>query len=171
MLTVSTLWPQAVQKRDKKSNVVNQAMNHDHQCCHLFAAKARSFPSARDIFATISQSGNKWNPAGHAVQALLAAHCAAVIETFISPPVVREGMSINGAHSHHWNFGGTTAALGSFPLWGQVRFAKVRAGWKLNQKHYFSVWKNKWADRLFLSLINRWVNPRNYMSIIYVINQ
>jgi len=30
---------------------------------------------------------------------------------FLSPPVVRGGVSINGAHSHHWNFGEATAAL------------------------------------------------------------
>ena len=75
----------------------------------------------------ISQRGNKWNPAGRAVQVLLAVH-RTVIETFISPLVVREGMSINGAHSHHWNFEETAAALGSFPCRGQVRFAKVRPG-------------------------------------------
>lgn len=111
----------------EKKQVVNQSMNHNRLHCCLLLAKARSFTSTRDIFAAISQHGNKWNPAGHVVQVLLAARHT-VIEMFISPLVVREGMSINGVHSHHWNFGETTAALGSFPCGGQVRFAKVRAG-------------------------------------------
>lgn len=117
-------------------------MNHDRQCRCSFAAKARSFPSARDIFATISQRGNKWNPAGHVVQVLLAVH-RAVIEAFISPPVVREGMSINGAHSHHWNFGGTSAALGSFPCRGQVRFASQGQSWLKIKSEALFFWLKK----------------------------
>lgn len=102
ILKVSTLRPQAVLEWKSKKQVVNQSMNHDCQQRRLFLAKARSFPNARDIPTANSQQGNKWNPAGLTVQALLAAQCT-VIETFISPLVVREGMSINGAHSHHWN--------------------------------------------------------------------
>lgn len=84
----------------------------------------RQGTNVRDIFADFSQHDRKWNPAGHAAQTLLAVH-RTIIETFISLAVVREGMSINGAHSHHWNFGETTVVLGSFPCQGQARFAKV----------------------------------------------
>lgn len=78
-----------------------------------------------------------------AVQVLLAAHHS-VIEMFISPLLVWEPMSINRAHSHHWNFGEAAATPGSFPCQGQVRFAKVRAGCKINQKHCF--WNRGWAE-------------------------
>ena len=102
---------------------------HESQASELLLvpAKARSLPSARDIFAGDLPARQQMDPATHAVQVLLAVQ-RSVIETFISPPVVRGGMSINGAHSHHWNFAETTAALGSFPCRGQERFAKVRAG-------------------------------------------
>lgn len=131
ILKVSALWPQAVQKWMKKNKLSIRAW------ITAVSAAARSSPRHVHFGAPVTSSprspgtATKWNPAGHVVQVLLAAHHT-VIEMFISPLVVREAMSINGAQSHHWNFGATTAALGSFPCGGQVRFAKVKAGWKLN---------------------------------------
>ena len=145
-------------QRGRKKQVVNQSMSNNRHRRHLFLAKARSLQSTHDIFATIYQHCNKWRPAGHTVQAPLAGH-RTVIETFISPLVVREGMSINGAYFHHWNFGETTAALGSFPCRGQVRFAKVSAGWKLNEKHYFSFWHYNWAGSPCFLLIYKLIDP------------
>lgn len=126
----------------------------------LFFAKARSFPNGRDIFAAISQRGSKWNPAGLTVQLLLAAHCT-VIETFISPLVVREGMSINGTHSHHENFGDRSSS-------GQLSTSRPSEvcqgqGWaEMKPKALFLYLKLcSWADSLFLLLINKKTQSQN----------
>lgn len=121
--------------------------------CSL-SAKARSFLNGRDIFAAISQRGGKWNPAGCTVQALLAEH-RTVIETFISPLVVREGMSINGARSHHENFvdrsssGQLSTSRPSEALQGQ--------GWmEIKPRALFLCLQlYSWADSLSQSLINK----------------
>ena len=86
LLIESTLLPQDNPKW-KKSPICSS----DHQKFPSFVAKARSMPT----FVTFSASSTKWHPAGDSVQVLLAAH-RAVIETFISPLVVRGGLSING---------------------------------------------------------------------------
>lgn len=52
----------------------------------------------------------------------------------------RVSRSINNARSHYWIFGQTAAALGSCPRQVQVRFSKVRPGWKLNQKFLCLKW-------------------------------
>lgn len=135
-LKVTTLCPQAAQK-GKRSQVVSPRINQDRQSCSSFPAKTRSLQNTHDIFSDLPVL-RQMDTSPRAVS-----KAATVIEMFISPLAVREAMSINSTHSHSWIFGETSAALGSVPCQIHVRFAKVRAGWKLNQ-WFFYLTSNCW---------------------------